>query len=327
MSELTLAARFTLLSLNAQDSLHMTVAKRMALRCTAAAAVCEVQLDRGFPLDSAFLTAPGDPSLSLYQQAALEALDPQPEDTAIDLLARTEKLHDKALAAVERAVTDFLKSEHLLEEVQSLLACDFDYDVQSMDLQEYRADRETYRRLAEALRVEILTDDEMDDENVLFFFLLRESGCIHDLFSEGEMPTVNVQMEKAVRFSPLAGALLPLEIHKNTEAKIKEFLGIKQDKSTANYGIGLNFLFPVFQRNESVFIDVEKLYESNEDFLAHVLQRLKNHDVEVLREGKVPLLRIDNVLYEAVPSAVPVGGNAIRVPVYGARLRRYPLFQ
>ncbi|WNX83366.1 hypothetical protein RWV98_12175 [Agathobaculum sp. NTUH-O15-33] len=327
MTELTLAARFALLSLNAQDSLHMTVAKRMALRCTAAAAVCEVQLDRGFPLDSAFLTAPGDPSLSLYQQAALEALDPQPADTAIDLLARTAHLHDKALAAVERAVTDLLKGRNLLDEVQSLLACDMDFDVQNMDLLEYRAEREAYHSIAEALHTEILTDDQMDDENVLFFFLLRESGCIHDLFSEGEMPTVHVQMQKASAFSPLAKVLFPLDIHKNMEKKIKEFLEGKKNMSTADCGVGLNFLFPVFQRNQSVFIDVEKLYESNEDFLAHVLERLKNHEVEVLRTGKVPLLRIDNVLYEAVPSAVPVGGVGLRVPVYGARLRLYPMFQ
>lgn len=326
MTELALAPRFALLSFNAQDSLHMTVAKRMALRCTAAAAVCEVQFSRGLPLDQPFSEAEGAPSLLLYQQAAVEALNPQPGDTAISLLARTAQLHDKALAAIERPVADLLKSLHLLDEVQSLLACDMDFDVQDMALREYRALPAAYRAIAQTLHAEILTDDEMDDENVLLFYLLRESGCIHDLFDEGEMPTVNVQMQKALRFSPLAQALFPLQLHKSAERKIKEFLGIKKGLATTDYGTGLNFLFPVFERRESVFIDVEKLYEADEDFLTHVLHRLEQHDVEVLRTGKVPLLRIDNVLYEAVPSAVPVGGVGLRVPVYGARLRRYPLF-
>ena len=41
MSELTLQERFALIALNAQDSLHMTTAKKAALRCIAAAEILE----------------------------------------------------------------------------------------------------------------------------------------------------------------------------------------------------------------------------------------------------------------------------------------------
>ena len=39
-----------------------------------------------------------------------------------------------------------------------------------------------------------------------------------------------------------------------------------------------------------------------------------------LRRGAVPLIQIDNVLYEAVPTI-----RQLKVPVQGMRLRKYPL--
>ena len=47
MREWTFAQGFALLALNAQDSLHMTTAKKIAVRCMAAAAILEWELDRG----------------------------------------------------------------------------------------------------------------------------------------------------------------------------------------------------------------------------------------------------------------------------------------
>lgn len=322
MSDLTSIQRFTLLALNGQDSQHMTVAKRMALRCVAAGAIMETQLTRGFSVDSPLLDAAESPSLPLYQQVALELLAPKSGETALQIIARTDRLRDKQLAAMEKAAADSLKSIHALDEKQALLACDLLYDGQSMDLQEYRADKALYLQTAEGFRAEILEDEEMADENVLLFFLLRESGCIHDLFSKGELPTVDVQMQKAFRFNSLAKKLLPLNIHKASEMTIGKFLHGKKDAASADMGIALNFLFPAFERSQSVFIDTEALLENDEDFICHILTRLQHHDVEVLRKGKVPLLRIDNVLYEAVPSSV----RTYKIPVYGARLRRYPLF-
>ena len=41
MKELTFAQQFALIALNAQDSLHMTTVKKIAVRCMAAAAILE----------------------------------------------------------------------------------------------------------------------------------------------------------------------------------------------------------------------------------------------------------------------------------------------
>ena len=44
------------------------------------------------------------------------------------------------------------------------------------------------------------------------------------------------------------------------------------------------------------------------------------HIYSVVRYGDVPLIKIDNILYEAIPEAI--GG---RIPIHGVRLRRYAI--
>lgn len=326
MSQCTLTEQFAMIALDGQDALHMTVAKRMALRSIAAAVVLELQMPRGLASDAVFTALPEDTDLTLYQQTALLLLAPQQEEGVFSLVKRAERLNDKALKKLERTITDSLMCKSLMDTVQDLLACDMYYDVQNMDLQQYRAESHEFSRLSEGLRAEILEDDQMADENVIMFWLLRESGCVHDFFSSAEMPTVDVQMQKAYQVNRLAKGLMMLEIHKRGEGVWKSFLSYKKRAAKCDYGIGFNFVFPMFERSQTVFIDMEKLFEENEKYLSIILERLSKHEIEVLRAGKVPLLRIDNALYEAIPAAVPVGGVGLRVPVYGARLRRYPLF-
>lgn len=325
MTHLNISQRFALIALNGQDLERITIAKRMALRGIAAAVALELQISSGCSPKSLFVRPP-ESTLALYQQTVLDQLTPRTGETLISVVQRTQKLHDKALKVLERCISDQLQGDNLLDTVPSLLGCDLNAQDNGTQYNEYRTEASVYTRLSEGLRAEILEDDQMADENIILFWLLRESGCIHDLFNEGELPTVQVQMQKAYRVSPLAHQLLPLEIHSTLESSLKGLLGLKQKAASADIGIGLNFLFPIFERSQSIFIDTERLYDNNEVFLSRILDRLTGHDVEVLRMSKVPLLRIDNVLYEAVPSAVQVGGSGIRIPVYGARLRRYPLF-
>ena len=326
MDNLTLTQHFALLALNGQDREHLTVAGRMAARCIAAGTVLELQLARGFSADAPLLTASKDSSLRFYQQTVLEHLSPLPNETVLRLVERVKSLHDKALLEIAHTLGDEMMGAHLLDVVPCLLGCDMYAHDNGVSYDEYRAEGAAYTRVAEGLRAEILEDDEMADENVILFWLLRESGCVHDLFSEAELPTVNVQMQKAHRTNELAKLLLPVDIHGVVEMGVRNFLHWKKKAASTDFGIGFNFAFPAFERAQSVFIDTDKLFENDDAFLFCVLDRLHGHDVTVLRTGRIPLLRIDNVLYEAVPSGVQVGGVGIRVPVYGARLRRYPLF-
>ena len=47
MKALTFAQEFALIALNAQDSLHMTTVKKIAVRCMAAAAILEWAMEEG----------------------------------------------------------------------------------------------------------------------------------------------------------------------------------------------------------------------------------------------------------------------------------------
>ena len=84
----------------------------------------------------------------------------------------------------------------------------------------------------------------------------------------------------------------------------------------------MDFVFPFLERSQSIFIETEAWFENKEQRLQDVEARLAQygHHYTVLRQGAVPLIRIDNVLYEAVPTAVQM-----KVPVQGMRLRKYPL--
>ena len=86
-------------------------------------------------------------------------------------------------------------------------------------------------------------------------------------------------------------------------------------------GIGINFVFPVIERSQSIFIDTEEWFSKAKERLNDVKKRLEEngHTYTIVREGDVPLIKIDNILYEAIPEAI-IG----RIPIHGVRLRSYP---
>lgn len=328
MTSLTLSQGFALLALNGQDSDRMTVAKRVALRCIAAGAVIELCLDRDIAPDAPFPLAPGDGTLTPAQDSALCALLKTPgTDMALDLAARTVRLHDHALASVERAFYDSLAAEHLLECIPSLLSCDMFIHEAGLTYHEYRAEETAYRGTAEALRAEILEDGPITDDALVMLWLLRESGALRDLLAEEELPHAADRMQQAYRDTALGRALMLLQVHKGAERSVKKLLADSKRAFSKDFGLGLNFLCPLFDRSHSVFIDVEGM-EKADARIRDIRNRLEllGHRWEMVREGRVPLVRIDNVLYECVPEGVPIGTVGIRVPVYGVRLRRYPLF-
>ena len=71
----------------------------------------------------------------------------------------------------------------------------------------------------------------------------------------------------------------------------------------------------------AVFIESEELYCNAEKRLESVIARLEENgnEVHVIRAGTVPLLQIDNLYYECIPTQ----HKYYRVPVFGVQLRRY----
>ena len=116
--------------------------------------------------------------------------------------------------------------------------------------------------------------------------------------------------------------LFAVDIHSSLEIAVKNFLRSKKEVMETPTGIGLDFVFPFLERSQSVFIDIEAWFENKEQRLQDVEARLAKygHQYTVLRRGAVPLIQIDNVLYEAVPTI-----RQLKVPVQGMSLRKYPL--
>ncbi|MBU3143821.1 hypothetical protein [Clostridium sp. CF012] len=328
--ELSFSQNFTLIALNAQDSLHLTTAKKVSLRCMAAAAIFELYLDHGFTMKEDVLTfAKKDLehySITLYQETVLKAILGRKEnlsDTLPHYLAHVTKLSNKQLKKIELIFADSLKGTDALEEIPNLLGCDLEFMTAGISMKEYRSNAELFTRVTENLRAEILEDGNMTDETILMFWLLRESGCLYDIFSKEEFKRVVTRMNEIFECNYLAKQVFPINIHKSIEMLVKNFLTFKKQVMSTPTGTGVNFIFPVFQRSQSVFIDTEALFSNKEQRLIDVLARLKQngHTFTVIREGEAPLIKIDNFLYEAIPTA-----KQYRFPVQGVRLRKYLLY-
>lgn len=292
MSELTLKERFALIGLNAQDSLHMTTAKKAALRCISAAAVLENHMESIWP--------------------SADKLESELKDSA--------NLSTHELKKIETGIKECLSEKQLIREIPNLLACDLDYVTASVNIFEYYSDKEEYTRQTEGIRAELMEEGNVTDEVICLLWLLRESGAFYDLFSQEEQKYLSPRISELYIQSPLAKMLLPIETHKGFEAFSQKFLKKKHELFSTQLGTGFLYTFPFIERSQSIFIDVEAWFSGDDKRLESVLKRLesKGHEVHILRAGKVPLLKIDNFYYECVPTQ-----KVIKAPIQGMRLRRY----
>lgn len=300
MMELTFAQSFSLIALNAQDSIHLPTSKKVALRCIAAAIILELYLENKFSIEEDVITLYKDqlqiPSITLYEEAVLKSILARKKGisgTLSHFLSYVTELSDKQLEETEHTLADSLMGIHALEEIPSLLGCDLQFKTAGIVMKEYRSNAELYRKLTESLRAEILEDGVMTDETILMLWLLRESGCLYDIFSMEELKRVASRISELLEGNILARKVLFVNIHKSFETAIKRFLNIKREIMSTNAGSGVNFAFPFFQRSQSVFIDTEALFENKEARLRDVKARLQQngHTFTVLRKEKSPLLR------------------------------------
>lgn len=329
MKDLTLVQGFAIISLNSMDSLHMTTAKRIALRCISAAVILELYLDGRFVEKGEQLILKKEilvePDLLLYQEEVLKHIFKKKdslEGTLTWWLIKASSNSCKSLKKVENVITDSLKGLNLLEEIPNLLGCDLMYITANISMREYRSDSLEYNRQTEGIRSEVLEEGSLTDEDIVKLWLLRESSCLQEIFTKRELDQVSLRFHELYQSKQLAKRLYRVDIHRMTEFAVKNFFFVKKQLVSTPVGTGLNFTFPFIERSQSVFIDTESMFSSSKNRLEDTLNCLKKygHEVAVIREGVVPLLKIDNALYEVVPDAV-MG----KIPIHGIRLRRYQI--
>lgn len=330
MADLKLSQSFSMVALNAQDSLYMTTSKRVALRCMAAAVILETYIDGSFTGTDDKLTikndAPEENSVMPYREAIFKPMLYKNSGIKGNLkwwLKKASMLPKGKLIIFEHTMTDSLKETNLLEEIPGLLGCDLFYVTSGVAIKEYRSNIQEYLRITENIRAEILEDGQVTNETICMLWLLRESGCMHDLFSRNELEKVASRMDKLCRNSLLAKTVFQIRIHRGFEIAIKEFLRMKKAVFRTSFGSGINFAFPILERSQSVFIDTEEWFSDPQKRLEDVKSRIvsNGHAFAVLHEGPISLLKIDNIVYEAIPQAVIV----TKVPIHGVRLLpKYP---
>lgn len=328
MKNLTFAQSFSLAALNAQDSLHMTTVKKISLRCITAAIVLEAYFDgRLIRTAQGALVLSGNcgSTQALYEQVVLNLILSKKRSAAGDLmwwLTTALGFSARQLKKIEHTMADSLKGADLIEEIPNLLGCDMFYNTAGVSIKEYRSRAQEYTAVLENFRAETLEAGPVSDETIAMLWLSRESGCLHDVFSKSELELVAGRMAELFLSIPLAKTIFSCVLHRGVERAVKEFLNAKKNMFQSETGTGVNFIFPILERSQSVFIDIEAWFSNPAQRLADVEARLtaKGHLYTVIREGVVPLIKVDNILYEAVPTAIRG-----RIPIQGIRLRRYPL--
>ena len=276
MKELILSQQYALLALNGQESLHPSVAKNAVLRAVAAAQVLEIEMGKA---DTS--------SFSEFSAALQKAVQ----------IAKT--LKKKEASRIEQEVVNALKAEELLKEVPDLLGCDMDYDTSGIELKAYLSDEISYVRIKEGLRAEILEDGPISLEYAVLLWLLRESGCIHDLFSVSEQSRVEERMTETAAQDEQYRILWEAEFHSIFEE-------------------GVNLAFPYLDRRKSVFIDMVIWGTNVADRRAAAVEYLdkKGFTVEEIRIGSETLLKIGNIYYRIFPMTK----TAYKVPIQGVNL-------
>lgn len=329
MKDLKLAQSFSIIALNAQDSLHMITIKKVSLHCIAAAVILETYLDGCFTElgDELILQKDllEDLNITLYQEAILKPLFNKKNSVKGNLnwwLKTSSNLPSRHLKKLEKTITDSLKGINLIEEIPNLLGCDLYYKTAGVSIKEYRSNIEEYTNVTENIRAEILEEGLVTDETIFMIWLLRESACLQDIFSKKELETVAIRINELSESVSLAKILFGINIYHSMEIAVKGFLNMKKNAIKMPTGTGVNFLFPAIERSQSIFIDTEEWFPNPQQRLDEVKARLElnGNSYIVISEGKVPLIKIDNIIYEAIPEAIQG-----RIAIHGVRLRKYSI--
>lgn len=311
MKDYTLSQQYAIIGLDGLESLHMNTAKRAVLRAVAAARLLEeimADLAGAAAVTEQTVAGQADP-------AALEAVLQRKLEEGLLGVRRQSK---KEAQELEQEIAGLLKADGVLEEAPDLLACDMNYYTAGVDLRAYRSDRTTYLGITERLRAEVLEEGPMTPEGVCLLWLLRESGCIHDLFSTEEQQELQNKMVGETAGNAGYRMLWQAQFHSGLENLVRGFLKGKTSLFRNPFLEGVNLLYPFLDRRQAIFIDFVIFGTNVADRRMAVLHFLteKGHYVEEVRYGTETLLRVDNAYYRIWPKTV----SCSRVPIQGAEL-------
>ena len=198
MREDSLNRKFALIALNGLEVCHTSVAKLAVIRGIAAAKLLETCCPEQ-------MEAEGE-GLAVFQ-AKLETG-----------LKKLDKMKKSDFRQLEQKIRDELKAEKVLEEAPDLLACDMNYDKSGVEMRSYRTDGRIYMGLVEQIRAEVLENGPVASDIFFLIWLMRESGCLYDIFSSSEQVRLNERMVGLAAGDSLYQIVWQKEFHHGLES-------------------------------------------------------------------------------------------------------------
>ena len=295
MKELSLSQQYAVIALDGQESLHPSVSKSAVIRGIAAAKVLEEVIG-----------ADEECRITDFVSKLDEAVE----------LAKS--LKKKEAKQIENEMAAILGADGVMEEIPDILGCDMDYYTAGVELKAYRSDDDIYLRIREGLRADILEDGAISTECAVLLWLLRESGCIHDLFSVAEQDRVQARMTEAASENEIFRVLWQSEFHSSVESFAGRFLRAKHELFKNPYLEGVNLIFPYLERRKSIFIDFVIFGTDVKERRIAVMEHLSKmgHYVEEVKSGSETLIKVDHAYYRIFPTTK----RSYKVPIQGANL-------
>lgn len=300
MKDFTLSQQYAILGMDGIESLHPSFAKSAVIRAIFAAK----------ELEGIFENETEDMDENLFSNLLKESME---------RIKHHKKKDDQKM---EKEMYESLGEAECMTQVPDLLGCDINYYTAGIELMAYRSEAAIRWQIVDGIRAEMLEEGPVCLETMLLVWLLRESGCIHDLFSVDEQRKIQEKMISLSTEKPVYRILWECEFHDMIENTIGSFLKAKRKLFTNPYLQGINMIFPFIERRQAIFIDMVVFGTSVKERRDATIQFLieKGHYVEQVKNGSETLLKIDSFYYRIFPltrvyQRVPVQGVNL-LPVY-----------
>lgn len=313
MNDISLTEQFSLIVLNSQNSRVLTKSKKIALKSISILVILELYLNKKLikTEEDLLLTKEMINKESNYRKAILSLIMEDNQSLNGDLIwwiKKASNLSNEALKKIEEYMISFLKDIYLIEEIPGILGCDINYNDSGVRIKEYRSNTKEYSKIVEDIHKEILDNKDITYEIISILWLLKENGSLHDIFSNNELEIISSKINNLIKINPFAKTLFSISICNKVELIIPKILDFK------------NSVFHSNKNTQSIFIETEEAFSNSIQRLASIEKRLleSGHEYTVIKGGEIPLIKIDNIIYEAIPSTM-----VVKVAIQGVRLKRY----
>lgn len=309
---------FALLALNGMDSEEGSFFLKAVYRSLVAAFVVE-----------AFLQKETSRALSADEISALNGDLFAPEflgakeknHTLPEWLSKVKRVSNKKIRAMVRPFMEKMQQRGKLDVIHSLLENDLYYEEEAFEMTEFRVEKIAYQRILKEFKKDWLEKGMPSNRTIALYWLLEQNGLLGRLFNAEEQAICAEQKAKRYHKNDLAKMLWKETVLSPIVRLAKDSMLKKVGFFQTAVGIGLAFSFPFLAKKEAIFIVGENWISKTEEVLPEIVGKIrqKGHRCLVLRKGKVPLVEIDNVLYEAIPHIRTFRYSS----VFGLQFRRY----